>query len=81
MPDITATEASRAFSRLLDTVEHEGATYVIVRHGSPVAQLSPVARCTGAKLKSLLAEHPPDDEWSTDLAAVRDLLEDRPRWS
>lgn len=81
MPDITATEASRSFSRILDTVEHDGTTYVIVRHGSPVAQLTPVVRCTGQRLKKLLHDHPRDAEWRKDLATVRDLLEDEPRWT
>ncbi|HEX2028921.1 MAG TPA: type II toxin-antitoxin system prevent-host-death family antitoxin [Nitriliruptorales bacterium] len=79
MPDISATEASRNFSRLLDTVEHDGTTYVIVRHGAPVAQLSPVARCSGARLKSLFREHVPDPRWREDLDSMRDLLEDQPR--
>lgn len=81
MPDITATEASREFSRILDTVEHDGTSYVIVRHGSPVAQLTPVVRCTGARLKALLNEHSRDPDWRRDLAKVRDLLEDQPRWT
>ncbi len=81
MPDITATEASRNFSRILDAVEHDGTSYVIVRHGAPVAQLSPVVRCSGARLKALLRDHAPDPEWRRDLAAVRDLLEDEPRWT
>ncbi len=81
MPDINATEVSRNFSRILDTVEHDGITYVIVRHGSPVAQLSPVVRCSGARLKELLREHPPDPDWRQDLDSMRDLLEDQPRWT
>lgn len=81
MPDINATEASRNFSRILDAVEHDGSTYVIVRHGSPVAQLSPVVRCSGARLKELLREHAPDPHWRQDLDSMRDLLEDQPRWT
>lgn len=81
MPDVNATEASRNFSRILDTVEHDGATYVIVRHGSPVAQLSPVVRCSGARLKGLLREHASDPDWRADLESMRELLEDRPRWT
>jgi prevent-host-death family protein len=65
MPDVNATEASRNFSRLLDEVEHDGATYRIVRHGTPVAELSPVSRCTGKQLKALLDEHRPDPAWRT----------------
>lgn len=81
MPDINATEASRNFSRILDAVEHDGATYVIIRHGSPVAQVAPVVRCSGARLKQLLRNHAPDPDWRRDLASMRDLLEDQPRWT
>ena len=81
MPEINATEASRSFSRILDTVEHVGTSYVIVRHGTPVAQLTPVVRCTGSRLKTLLGDHPRDADWRRDLATVRDLLEDEPRWT
>src|SRR6266567_1385709 len=38
---ITATEAARRFSDLLDDVEHRGAHYVIVRRGRRIAALSP----------------------------------------
>lgn len=81
MPDISATDASRNFSRILDTVQRDGTTYVIVRHGSPVAQLSPVVRCSGARLKSLLREHPTDPDWRRDLDNMRDLLEGQSRWT
>jgi prevent-host-death family protein len=81
MPDVSATDASRNFSHLLDTVEHEGATYRIIRHGVPVAQLTPWARCTGKELKQLVADHQPDADWFGDLQRVRNLLEDQPRWS
>lgn len=81
MPDINATEASRNFSRILDTVEHDGTTYVIVRHGSPIAQLAPVVRCSGAHFKELLHDHAPDSDWRQDLDAMRDLLEEQPRWT
>lgn len=81
MPDISATEASRNFRDVLDTVEHDGTSYVIIRHGAPVAQLSPVARCTGADLKDLLADHRPDENWRDDLEAMRNLVEDQSRWT
>lgn len=81
MDDISATEAARNLSRILDAVEHDGATYRIVRHGVAVAQLSPVTTCTGGTLKSLLATHSPDDGWTDDLRDVRELLESDPRWT
>jgi len=77
---ISATEAARHFSDLLDAVEHRGEGFAIIRRGRVVARLSPIARGTGRQLKRLLAEVPPDPAWSTDLAALRAsvLLEDRP---
>lgn len=81
MPDVNATEASRNFSRLLDQVEHHGATFRIVRHGHAVAELAPVSRCSGARLKAVLARHRVDPGWRQELRAVRDLLQGEPRWS
>ena len=52
MPEISATEASRRFSDLLDGVEHRGETYTIVRRGRVVAKLEPAAAFTGADLKA-----------------------------
>lgn len=54
---ISATEANRQFSRLLDGVRR-GRTYVVTSHGEPVAKLSPVteaAKTTGYARKTLLA--------------------------
>lgn len=81
MPDINATEASRNFSRILDTVEHDGTTYVIVRHGAPIAQLAPVVRCSGARFKELMRDHARDPAWRQDLDSMRALLEDQSRWT
>jgi len=39
---ISATEANRQFSRLLEGVRR-GRTYVITSHGQPVARISPVS--------------------------------------
>jgi prevent-host-death family protein len=54
---ISATDANRQFSRLLDGVRR-GRTYVVTSHGQPIARLSPVDEATGAVAdarKSLLA--------------------------
>jgi prevent-host-death family protein len=40
---IAATDAAKNFGRLVDRVRERGATYVIERHGRPVAQIGPVA--------------------------------------
>src|SRR5689334_11732060 len=67
---MTATEASRHFSDLLDAVER-GETIIIVRGGHPVAAIGPAHRCTGASLRAALADVPPPDEaFSRDIASA-----------
>lgn len=75
MTDISATEAARTFSRLLDTIEHGGRSYTIVRHGRAVAHLAPVAAGSGAAAKDLLRSHRPDRAWRRDLDDVRGTLQ------
>jgi antitoxin (DNA-binding transcriptional repressor) of toxin-antitoxin stability system len=75
MSDITATEAARRFSDLLDAVEHDGERFTIIRHGSAIAQIEPVSRGRGADAKSILRRHRPDATWAGQLTEVRDLLE------
>ena len=74
MTDISATEAARTFSRLLDSVEHGGRSFTIVRHGRAVAHLAPVAVGSGAAVKDLLRAHRPDAAWRGDLDEVRGAL-------
>lgn len=80
MRDVSATEAARSFSDLLDAVEHRGERFAIVRRGNAVAHLEPVRRGRGRQVKRVLAEALVDPEWAADLAAVRGLLqlEERP---
>jgi prevent-host-death family protein len=74
MPDVTATEASRNFADLLDSVEHRGERYRIVRRGHVVARLEPVTAASGADLKALLRRHRIDDAWGAELAELRRTL-------
>jgi prevent-host-death family protein len=80
MRDVSATEAARHFSDLLDAVEHRRESFAIVRRGKAVAHLSPVSRGLGKQVKVLLADLPPDPGWAGDLAALRASLrlEERP---
>jgi len=72
---MTATEASRHFSDLLDAVER-GETVAIVRGGHPVAEIGPAHRRTGADLRTALADLPlPDDAFSRDIAGAIALLD------
>ncbi|MEE8456903.1 MAG: type II toxin-antitoxin system prevent-host-death family antitoxin [Acidimicrobiia bacterium] len=75
MSDVTATEAARNFSDLLDNVEHGGESYTIVRRGRAVAHLEPVDRGQGDAAKAVLRRHRPDEDWSGDLDDVRSMLE------
>ena len=75
MPDITATDAARHFSDLLDAVEHRGEHFTIVRRGKAVASLEPTPTGRGTNIKSLLRRNKPDANWSGELADLRELLE------
>lgn len=72
MADVTATEAARRFSDLLDAVEHHGQDFTIVRRGKVIARLQPAVQGSGALVKELLRSTPPDPEWQADLQKVRD---------
>ena len=71
---ITATDAARAFSALLDSVEHEGETFLITRAGRPVARIEPAPGTSGTAVKALLRHYPADETWQRELADVRGLL-------
>ncbi|MBE2315884.1 type II toxin-antitoxin system Phd/YefM family antitoxin [Solirubrobacter sp. CPCC 204708] len=71
MSEISATEASKRFADLLDAVEHRGETFTVVRRGRAVATIAPARRGTGADLRRILAEHPPDDQWADELDELR----------
>ena len=62
---VTATEAARTFSDLLNRVRYRGETVIVDRGGIPVCRISPVAgtpRRTLAELARLLREGPRPDE-------------------
>jgi antitoxin (DNA-binding transcriptional repressor) of toxin-antitoxin stability system len=58
---MTATEASRHFSDLLDAVER-GERVAIVRGSHLVAEIGPARRRTGTDLRAALQGTPPPDE-------------------
>ena len=78
MKRLSATDAARRFSDLLDAVERERESFVVVRRGREVATISPASPATGKKLKALLAEHPVDPAWRSELAELRGALVDKP---
>ena len=82
MKRLTATDAARRFSEMLDAVEGRGETFVVVRNGRPVAQVGPAAAADGAAVKAALRANPRDPKWANELRELRAGLnvEER-RWS
>lgn len=74
MESLTATEAARRFSALLDAVEHGQETFVITRAGKAVARVEPVARANGAAVRSLIGRRAVDAGWARELRELRDSL-------
>ena len=75
MKTITATEASRRFSDLLDAIE-SGESVTVTRGNRPVAEIRPARRRTGRDLRVALAEvEAPDDRFATDIAQAVAALE------
>lgn len=82
MRDITATEAARKFSDLLDAVEHRNESFVVRRGGKAIAHISPASASTGLVVKELLRRFLPDEKWEEDLTEVRlQLTSGEQRWS
>jgi prevent-host-death family protein len=74
MRTVTATDASRHFSDLLDAVER-GETVTIVRGSGPVAEIGPARRRTGADLRAALAgTPPPDDAFARSIAEAVSMV-------
>jgi prevent-host-death family protein len=70
MRTMTATEASRHFSDLLDAVER-GETVTILRGSHPVAEIGPAHRRRGVDLRTALEGiSPPDDAFTKDILAA-----------
>ncbi len=57
---ITATEAARTFSDVVNRVLYRGEDFVVERAGAPVCRIGPLtpSRCTVEELSRLLAELP-----------------------
>jgi prevent-host-death family protein len=63
MRTISATEAARNFSRVLDLLEHESEEIVVVRNNHPIAKLVPGApRLTALEALADLYATLPDQE-------------------
>ena len=75
MKQLSATDASRRFSEVLDDVERAGETYVVLRHGRAVATIGPASGGTGKALKRALGASPPDAAWAGELRELRESIE------
>jgi prevent-host-death family protein len=75
---ISATEASRKFSDLLDAIER-GESVTVTRGNRVVAEIRPAHHRTGRDLRAALAEiAPPDDRFEASIAdALTDVTNDR----
>lgn len=81
MKDISATDAGRHFSELLDAVEHRRESFVVVRKGRSVARIVPEPGSSGSDVKALLRRHRPDAAWSKELQELRSLVQGEERWN
>lgn len=82
MKTITATEASRRFSDLLDAIE-AGESVTITRGNQAVAEMRPAVQRRGRDLRVATAGMtPPDEEFVADIAGAIATLtsEDRDPW-
>ena len=82
MKSLRATDAARRFSDVLDAVESRGETFLVLRHGRPVARIGPAAGGHGSAVKDLLRAVPADVEWLEDVRRMRRALQiEERRWS
>lgn len=81
MKSLSATEVARRFSDVLDAVETEGETFLVVRRGRTIARIEPAAGAQGRAVKALLKSAPHDKGWIEDvkLSRASTQLEER-RW-
>lgn len=81
MRRLSATEAARRFSELLDAVEDGGESFLVQRHGRTVARIGPATGARGAAVKDLLRGSPRDRTWGRELRELRaGLTAEERRW-
>lgn len=75
MTTVTARDASRGFSALLDRVERDGEEYTVVRDGKVIARIVPAAgRTVAGFLARRAGRSVLDDDFAADAVSARDLL-------
>ncbi len=74
MRTVTATEASRRFSDLLDAIER-GESVTVTRGNRRVAEIRPARRRTGRDLRAALqGTEPPHEGFESEIAAATAVL-------
>jgi antitoxin (DNA-binding transcriptional repressor) of toxin-antitoxin stability system len=76
MSRMSATEAARSFSKLLNRVA-AGEEVEVIRSGAPVAVIGPpkARLVSAARLRELLASAPsPDEEFARDVRRAREAV-------
>jgi antitoxin (DNA-binding transcriptional repressor) of toxin-antitoxin stability system len=72
---VTATEAARNFSEILNRVRYGRETFVIVRGGEAVGQLSPIesgqAPTVQDLIETLKSTERPDEQFAQDLEEIQ----------
>jgi hypothetical protein len=80
---ITATQAVREFSEILNTIRFSGADFIIERNGKPVAHMKPFIKNKNLKtlkeLKKLFQSLPDlEDEIDAFEKDINDIITNRP---
>jgi prevent-host-death family protein len=75
---ISATEAARTFSELMNRVRYRGESFIVERGRKPICEILPIRplRFSGAGLANLLRSLPKPDE--EHLAIVEELITNQP---
>jgi antitoxin (DNA-binding transcriptional repressor) of toxin-antitoxin stability system len=82
MRSLSATEAARHFSEVLDAVEASGETFIVLRRGRAIARIEAAGGRQGQAVKELLGRAPRDTKWAEDLGRTRAMTQPQDRrWS
>jgi antitoxin (DNA-binding transcriptional repressor) of toxin-antitoxin stability system len=75
---VSATEAARSLSEIMNRVHYQNETFVVERGGKPICEILPARppRFSGRELARLLGSLPKPDEGY--VAAVEDLISKQP---
>ncbi len=74
MTEISATKAARSFADVLDSVEHDGERFTIMRHGKAVARIEPIGGANGDAVRDALQGWLPSPAFADAVRETRGLL-------